>query len=125
MQSTALSPIEGKGGLLYNVVDEAEGASLACDAVRADVFMPGGVHHVMKSSLAIDGGKVRSAAPPYPLVPYLASPRLALPCPVVPCPARCHADHVCAAYAVCFGCGVYWYRTSATLAGRCGRRSLR
>jgi len=58
MQTTSLAPIEGKGGLFYNVVDENTGGALACDAVRADVFMPGGVHHQVRSKLSIDGGKV-------------------------------------------------------------------
>ncbi|KAL1522527.1 hypothetical protein AB1Y20_017514 [Prymnesium parvum] len=56
MQTTSVSEIIGKGGLLYNVVNNA--GTLACDAVRADVFMPGGTQLEMKSSLAIDGGKV-------------------------------------------------------------------
>jgi hypothetical protein len=71
---TSTRPIKGRGGLLYNVVDEAGGVEpLTCDAVRddvfdnpnpnpnpnqvrADVFMPGGIKHVMHSSLATDGG---------------------------------------------------------------------
>ena len=31
--------------------------------MRADVFMPGGVQHVMNSSLATDGGKAWKKAP--------------------------------------------------------------
>ena len=55
---TSTRPIKGRGGLLYNVVDESTGeAPLTCDAVRADVFMPGGIKHEMHSSLATDGGK--------------------------------------------------------------------
>ena len=53
---TSTAPVAGKGGLLYNVVHEGRDA-LPCSAVRADVFMPGGVHHVMNSALSIDGGK--------------------------------------------------------------------
>jgi len=58
VQTTSLSPIGGKAGLLYNACDTTEGSMLSCDEVRADVFMPGGVHHVMKSKRSIDGGKV-------------------------------------------------------------------
>jgi len=57
VQTTSLTPIVGKGGLLYNVVDDATSGELPCSKVRADVFMPGGVHHVMNSALDIDGGK--------------------------------------------------------------------
>ena len=57
VQTTSLTPISGKGGLLYNVVDAESAGELRCDAVRADVFMPGGVKHTMNSSLATDGGK--------------------------------------------------------------------
>jgi hypothetical protein len=36
---TSTRPIKGRGGLLYNVVDEAGGVEpLTCDAVRDDVF---------------------------------------------------------------------------------------
>ena len=53
-----LTYISPRGGLLYNVVDESTGeAPLTCNAVRADVFMPGGIKHEMHSSLATDGGK--------------------------------------------------------------------
>lgn len=48
-----------KDGLLYNVVNDSDD-DLLCNAVRADVFMPGGVHHVMQSARSIDGGKARS-----------------------------------------------------------------
>ncbi|CAK8989984.1 Uncharacterized protein SCF082_LOCUS2064 [Durusdinium trenchii] len=50
-------PIFGKGGLLYNVVEERS-SDLPCDNVRADVFMPGGVHHKVYSTPSTDGGKV-------------------------------------------------------------------
>ncbi|KAL3915643.1 MAG: hypothetical protein SGPRY_007143, partial [Prymnesium sp.] len=59
MQTTSLSRIAGKDGLLYNVVHDSVD-DLLCNAVRADVFMPGGVHHVMQSARSIDGGKARS-----------------------------------------------------------------
>ena len=49
-------PITGKGGLLYNVVNTPASGELSCAAVRADVFMPGNVHHVMNSSISVDGG---------------------------------------------------------------------
>jgi len=49
-------PVACEKAVLYNVVEE-QGDSLSCNAVRADVFMPGGVHHVMKSALSIDGGQ--------------------------------------------------------------------
>ncbi|CAJ1431549.1 unnamed protein product [Effrenium voratum] len=49
-------PVKGKGGLLYNVVEE-KGEELRCDAVRADIFMPGGVHHKVYSDRSTDGGK--------------------------------------------------------------------
>ena len=53
---TSPVPITGKGGLLYNVVHEGE-EPLTCDKVRADVFMPGDVHHIINSSQETDGGK--------------------------------------------------------------------
>lgn len=49
-------PVSCSGAVLYNVVEDTE-ASLVCNGVRADVFMPGGQHHKMKSALSIDGGK--------------------------------------------------------------------
>ena len=53
---TSSVPITGKSGLLYNVVHEAEGGELTANAVRADVFCPGGEHLVMASAPSIDGG---------------------------------------------------------------------
>jgi len=58
VQSTSLAPITGKAGLLYNVVNETTSGVLDASAVRSDVFMPGGVHHIMLSARNIDGGKV-------------------------------------------------------------------
>jgi len=55
---TSTTPIVGKAGLLYNVVHTSSSAELSASEVRADVFMPNGVHHVMNSKLSIDGGKV-------------------------------------------------------------------
>ena len=55
MNVTSSVPITGKGGLLYNVVHEAEAGSLDCSAVRADVFTPGS-HLQMYSARDIDGG---------------------------------------------------------------------
>ena len=58
MNVTSSTPITGKGGLLYNVVNDESGAgSLDCSAVRADVFMPDS-HLKMASGREIDGGKV-------------------------------------------------------------------
>eukprot|EP00439_Symbiodinium_sp_Y106_P024247 s5997_g2.t4 len=51
-------PISGKGGLLYNVVEGGKGDTLPCDRVRADVFMPDGIHHKIYSTPSTDGGKV-------------------------------------------------------------------
>jgi len=51
-------PISGKGGLLYNVVEDGKGDTLPCDRVRADVFMPDGIHHKIYSTPSTDGGKV-------------------------------------------------------------------
>ena len=45
-----------QGGLLYNAVEQRN-SDLPCDAVRADVFMPGGVHHKIYSTPGTDGGK--------------------------------------------------------------------
>jgi len=55
MNVTSTSPVAGKAGVLYNVVDES-GSPLGADAVRADVFMPG-KKLVVKSAMSIDGGK--------------------------------------------------------------------
>jgi len=60
---TSTVPIVGRNGMLYNVVHEAKEGELSASAVRADVFMPGGVHHIMNSSLATDGGKAWKIAP--------------------------------------------------------------
>merc|ERR1740130_1182415 len=49
--------------MLYNVVHDATEGELSASAVRADVFMPGGTHHVMHSSLETDGGKAWKVAP--------------------------------------------------------------
>ena len=59
MNVTSDVPITGKNGLLYNVVHEggADGGSLECNRVRADVFMPD-AHLQMMSAEDIDGGKV-------------------------------------------------------------------
>lgn len=54
---SSMVPIFGKGGLLYNAVEQRN-SDLPCDAVRADVFMPGGVHHKIYSTPSTDGGKV-------------------------------------------------------------------
>jgi len=54
---TSSVPIVGKGGLLYNVVHEADEGDLECSAVRADVFYEG-THLVMNSTQETDGGKV-------------------------------------------------------------------
>ncbi len=43
--------------MLYNVAHDSADGTLSASAVRADVFMPGGVHHIMNSSLDTDGGK--------------------------------------------------------------------
>ncbi|CAE7654414.1 ABCG25, partial [Symbiodinium sp. CCMP2592] len=51
-------PISGKAGLLYNVVEDGKGDTLPCDRVRADVFMPDGIHHKIYSTPSTDGGKV-------------------------------------------------------------------
>ena len=59
MNVTSLTPIRGKGGLLYNVVHEATDGELEANAVRADVFMPGGEHLIMASKPSIDGGEMR------------------------------------------------------------------
>ena len=69
---TSKVPIVGRGGMLYNVVHEEASGELSCSAVRADVFMPGGVHHVMNSSLATDGGKAWKVAPEEGTFPALA-----------------------------------------------------
>jgi len=53
---TSASPITGKDGLLYNVVDEDASGKLDASEVRADVFGPGGDHMVMRSEPSIDGG---------------------------------------------------------------------
>jgi len=58
MQTTSLAPIAGAKGLLYNVVEESTEGSLSSDAVRTDVFMPGGIKYTQKSARNIDGGKV-------------------------------------------------------------------
>ena len=55
MQVTSKGCIQGKGGILYNVVHESS-SNLSADAIRADVFMPGKKVEV-KSRLDIDGGK--------------------------------------------------------------------
>lgn len=57
MGVTSIGPIEGKRGVLYNVVHETEGEVLDANAVRADVFMSDGRHLAIKSSMDIDGGK--------------------------------------------------------------------
>jgi len=54
---SSMVPVFGKGGLLYNAVEQRS-SDLPCDAVRADVFMPGGVHHKIYSTPSTDGGKV-------------------------------------------------------------------
>lgn len=53
---TSSVPIVGRGGLLYNVVHEADSGTLECSAVRADVFF-GGKQLKMLSSRETDGGK--------------------------------------------------------------------
>lgn len=58
MQTSSLLPIAGKGGLLYNVVEEGASGMLDCNTVRTDVFMPGGVKYTQMSAQNIDGGKV-------------------------------------------------------------------
>lgn len=68
---SSLRPIIGRGGVLYNVVDEELAGNLSCDsdAVRADVIVPeranmlpvlGSVasrHLVVHSAMDVDGGK--------------------------------------------------------------------
>jgi hypothetical protein len=68
---SSLRPILGRGGVLYNVVDDETSGTLSCDhgAVRADVFVPervnalprlgtvGGRHLQLHSSMDTDGGK--------------------------------------------------------------------
>merc|ERR1719238_1715724 len=54
---TSSVPIVGKGGLLYNVVNDAAEGSLECNKVRVDVFMPDKTL-TMNSARDIDGGKV-------------------------------------------------------------------
>ena len=70
---TSSTPIVGRNGMLYNVVHGGPGELKAVDgAVRADVFMPGGVQHVMNSSLATDGGKAWKKAPDEGAFPAIA-----------------------------------------------------
>mmetsp|Transcript_26970 Transcript_26970/g.87135 ORF Transcript_26970/g.87135 Transcript_26970/m.87135 type:complete len:487 (-) Transcript_26970:170-1630(-) len=57
MGVTSAAPVEGKCGVLYNVVHELAGEPLSASAVRADVFMSDGRHLPIKSSMATDGGK--------------------------------------------------------------------
>lgn len=68
---SSLRPIIGRGGVLYNVVDEEKAGNLSCGdgAVRADVFVPeranmlprlGSVasrHLLVHSAMDVDGGK--------------------------------------------------------------------
>jgi len=63
MNVTSKTPIVGRNGLLYNVVNESAEGELPCSAVRADVFMPGGIHHVMNSTIETDAGKAWKLAP--------------------------------------------------------------
>jgi len=71
---TSSTPIVGRNGMLYNVVHGGDGELKAVDgAVRADVFMPGGVQHVMNSSLATDGGKAWKKAPDEGTFPAIKS----------------------------------------------------
>jgi hypothetical protein len=57
MGVTSVSPVEGKRGVLYNVVHESADEPLSASTVRADVFMSDGRHLPVKSSMATDGGK--------------------------------------------------------------------
>jgi hypothetical protein len=57
MGVTSAAPVQGKRGVLYNVVHEQAREPLSASAVRADVFMSDGRHMPIKSSLATDGGK--------------------------------------------------------------------
>jgi len=56
MSVTSAGPVRGKRGVLYNVVHEGS-EPLSADAVRADVFQPGGKQIVVSSSIETDGGK--------------------------------------------------------------------
>lgn len=69
MSVTSAGPVRGKRGVLYNVVHEGS-EPLSADAVRADVFQP--------------GGKQAASPPLQPLLPCSASSPAAPP----PAPTR-------------------------------------